>query len=320
VAPYQGTRSIRLLLLAAVFGVASRAAADPAVYEPGADPAVGVNLISWANFGASGTSVWEDAVQSVHDHGLRAVSISPLRFVKPSTGEIRLSDGSNTGPDLAHVEAAVARAAALGMSVTLNPFIEPDRFSKWRAELNFSGAAKTQFWSDYQAYLVEVATMAEAHGVQRMNVGTELNGLVENPAHNADWTALIAAVNGAFSGQIGYAANWDDYTHPNLTATIWEHPDVDYMGVDTYVPLATDAQAEGMGNPSVALLESSWLSVLDEPSGGFAHGIVTFASTRKGGAGMPLVMTEHGSIPYDRSTVGVQARQIPTSSATITRR
>jgi hypothetical protein len=281
----------------------TRAAGDPVVYEPGADPAVGVNLISWGNFGTSGQSVWEVAVQRIYDHGFRAVSISPLRFVKPATGEIRLSDGTSTGPDLAHVEAAVARATALGMAVTVNPFIEPDNFSKWRAELNFTGAAKTKFWSDYLAYMVEVAAMAEANGAQRMNIGTELNSLVEDAAHNADWVAVIAAVNSTFSGQIGYAANWDDYGDPNLTATIWEHSNVDFMGVDTYVPLASDAEAEGVGNPSVALLVTSWLSVLDNPAGGFAHGIVSFAAQRKGGAGMPLVMTEHGSIPYDKTTV-----------------
>jgi hypothetical protein len=279
------------------------ALADPAAYEPGADPAVGVNLISWWNFGASGASVWEDAVQRIYDHGLRAVSISPLRFVKPTTGEIRLSDGTTTAPDLAHIEAAVARASALGMSVTVNPFIEPDSFSKWRAELNFTGAAKTEFWNDYQAYMVEVAAMAEAHGAQRMNIGTELNSLVQDAAHNADWAAVIAAVAASFSGQIGYAANWDAYDHPNLTATIWEHPDVDFMGVDTYVPLADDAGAQGIGNPSVALLQTRWLSVLDNPAGGFAHGIVPFAAARKGGAGMPLLITEHGSIPYDKTTV-----------------
>jgi hypothetical protein len=300
--------TITLLVASSLLAVAPyQAKGDPAVFEPGADPAVGVNLISWANFGAGGVEVWEDAVQSIYDAGLRAVSISPLRFVKPSTGEIRLSDGSNTGPDLVHVEAAVARASALGMSITVNPFIEPDGFSKWRAELDFSGAAKTEFWSDYLAYMVEVAEMADAHGAARMNVGTELNALVENPAHNADWLAVIAAVDAAFSGQIGYAANWDDYDHPNLTATIWEHPSVGYMGVDTYAPLATAAEASGVGNPSVASLEASWTSVLDNPAGGFAHGIVAFAAARKGGTGMPFVMTEHGSIPYDESTVAPYA-------------
>lgn len=279
------------------------ALADPAVYEAGLDPGVGVNLISWWNFGATGTQVWEDAVQDIYDQGLRAVSISPLRFVDLSTGQVRLSDGSTTGPDIAHVAAGVARAASLGMSVTLNPFVEPDHFSMWRALMNFSGAAKTQFWNDYQAYLVEVATLAQTHGVARMTIGTELNALVADASHNADWNAAIAAVDAVFSGQIGYAANWDAYRNANLTSTIWEHASIGFMGVDTYVPLATDAQAVGVGNPAVSLLESSWLSVLDNSSGGSAHGILAYAAARKGGAGMPVVMTEHGSIPFDKTTV-----------------
>lgn len=277
--------------------------ADPAVYEAGVDPGVGVNLISWWNFGASGAQVWEDAVQDIYDQGLRAVSISPLRFVDLSTGAVRLSDGSTTGPDMSHISAGVVRAASLGMSITINPFIEPDHFSMWRALMNFSGAAKTQFWSDYQAYLVEVATVAQAHGVARMTIGTELNALVADAGHNPNWNAAIAAVDAVFSGQIGYAANWDAYRNANLTSTIWEHASIGFMGVDTYVPLATDAQAVGIGNPAVALLETSWLSVLDNPAGGFAHGILAYAAARKGGAGMPLVMTEHGSIPFDKTTV-----------------
>jgi len=55
--------------------------------------------------------------------------------------------------------------------------------------------------------------------------------------------------------------------------------------------------------PSVALLESAWASVFDTPSGGFNHGILAYAAALRGGAGMPVVLTEHGSIPYDETTL-----------------
>jgi hypothetical protein len=127
------------LAFAATFAlalIATQVAADPAAYEPGLDPGIGVNLIAWSNFGASGEQIWEDAVQDIYDSGLRAVSISPLRFVDPNSGAIRLDGGSTVAPDLVHVEAGVARAAALGMVITINPFIEPDGFSRWRAKLD----------------------------------------------------------------------------------------------------------------------------------------------------------------------------------------
>ena len=278
------------------------ARADPAVYEAGLDPVVGFNLVSWANFGGNGALVWENAVQDVYDHGFRAVSIGPVRFVDLATGAIRLSDGTTTGPDNAHIAAAIARAESLGMSVTLNPFVEPDGFSIWRGQINFSGAADTQFWSDYRAYLLEMAALAEAGGVEQMTVGTELRDIVRDPAHNADWNSLITQLDGAFSGRLGYASNWDNYRDANLTATIWENPAIDFLGVDTYMPLATSAEANGLGNPDVAFLTAAWNSVFDDPAGGFNHGVLLFASQRKGGLGMPYFITEHGTIAYDKTT------------------
>lgn len=279
------------------------AAANPSIYEPDRDPGLGVLLISWANFGASGVQVWEDAIDDVHAHGFTHVTICPLRFVDLTTGAVRQSDGSTTAPDASHIEAAVARAKSLGMNVTLNPFVEPDGFAIWRGSMDFAGPAKATFWQDYANYVVEVATLAQAQGADAMTVGSELKALVSNAGHNAEWAALIAAVDAAFGGAIGYASNWDNYRHPNLTATIWEHAAIDFLGVDTYHPLASSAAARGAGLPGVSLLETAWTSVFDTPAGGFNHGILAYASARKAGLGMPAVLTEHGAIPYDETTV-----------------
>ena len=244
-------RMLRFCIVAsALLLSAPGAASTPAEYEPGVDPAVGFNLISWWNFGASGTSVWEDAIQDVYDHGFRSVSISPVRFVNTSTGEIRLTDGATTGPDTAHIAAAIARAGALGMSVTVNPFVEPDGFASWRGGFNPSGPRKAQFWADYEDYLVEIAQAAEANGADRMTVGTELKAIVQSSGHNSNWAQVIDAVDAVFSGQLGYAANWDNYENSNLTATIWENAKIDFMGVDTYHPLTTSAEAGGLGQPA----------------------------------------------------------------------
>lgn len=296
-------RMLRLCAgVGAVLLAASTVAATPAEYEPGVDPAVGFNLISWWNFGASGAATWEGAVQDVYDHGFRSVSVSPVRFVNTGTGEIRLSDGTTTGPDTSHIAAAIARARTLGMSVTVNPFVEPDGFASWRGSFNPSGARKAQFWADYETYLVEIAQAAEANGADRMTVGTELKAIVQNSGHNANWAQVIDAVDATFSGQLGYAANWDNYENSNLTATLWENAKIDFMGVDTYHPLTSSPEASGLGQPALSLLVTRWQSVLTNPAGGFAHGILTYAAVRKGGVGMPVVLTEHGTVPYDKTT------------------
>jgi len=281
-------------------------AADPLVYEPGTDPGVGMNLASWWNFGATGPAVWEGAVQDLYDHGFRHVSFVPLRFVDKPTGHL-VPEPYAKAPDLAHVAAGVARAKALGMTVTINPFVQPTDWS-WRGFMNFSGAKKTNFFSDYQAYLLEVAQVAQDNGAARMTIGSELRALTQDSSHNPQWAQIIDAVDAVFQGQFGYAANWDAYRGGNLTSTIWENPKIDFLGVDAYFPLATNTQADASGaHPDeafIALLEHKWTTILEDDDGlGGSIGILEFAQARKGGTGMPVVFTEHGLIPFNRTTV-----------------
>jgi len=180
-------------------GLPRVSSANPDVYEPARDPGVGVILISWWDFGASGATVWEQAVEDVHAHGFGHVTICPVRFVDLTTGAVRVSNGSQSGPRTEHIEAAVARAVALGIEVLLNPFVEPDGFSTWRGGIDFVGTAKAQFWQDYEDYLVEVADIAEHQGARAMTVGSELKMLVQGGAHNANWSSAIAAVDATFA-------------------------------------------------------------------------------------------------------------------------
>lgn len=283
-------------------------AANPTLYEPGVDPAVGVNLVSWWNFGGDGAAVWENAVQDVFDHGIRSVSLVPIRFVDLSTGRLIAEPHSN-GPDLAHVAAGAARASALGMSVTINPFVEADNFSQWRGTINFSGAQKTNFFQDYTDYLGAVAQVARDNAAARMTIGSELNALVSDSSHNDNWAQVIDAVDAVYQGPLGYAANWDNYRNANVTATIWENQKIDYLGLDAYFPQATNAQADASGlHPDetfIDMLSGKWNTILNtnDGLGGEPIGVLGFAQARKQGAGMPVVFTESGLIPFNRTTV-----------------
>jgi hypothetical protein len=273
---------------------------NPSVYEPGVDPGVGFNLISWWNFGTSGPSVWQNAVQSAHDAGFRQVSLSPVRYFNSATGAIAVT--SQNGPELSHVAAGIARAKLLGMTVTVNPFVEFQNFAQWRAAWNPAPGSATanQFWTDYQQYMTSIAQMAQANGANAMNVGTEMRGIANNSANSSQWNSVINSVNANFSGRIGYAANWDDFKDANLTSAIWEHPAVDYLGVDAYFPMATGAQADASGtrpNPTFTnVLKDNWNTLLD-------NDVLPFAQARKGGAGMPVTFSEYGIMPYNRGVV-----------------
>ena len=279
--------------------VASAAAsADPGVYEPGVDPGVGFNLISWSN---QSSSTWENSVQSIFDAGFREVSISPVHYVTLGTGVIAPSPTKS--PTLTAIGAAVSRAKSLGMRVTVNPFVEPVNFTMWRGFYDPTpGSGEwTTFWNDYEDYMVDVAQVAEANGADSMTVGTEYRAIVRNSGNNAKWNDVINAVDTEFSGTLGYAANWDNYQNANLTNTIWEHAAIDYVGIDSYFQgLVSNSQADASGSyPNATFIgqvESAWNSKLDNE-------ILPFAASLQSGSGLPVEFTELGYLPYNRTAV-----------------
>ena len=162
-----------ILCFLCFIGPAGWAWGNKARYEPGIDPGLGFNLVSWGNFG-NGAQVWQNAVQSAHDAGFDDISLSPVRFYTPGTGSI--ANSSSSGPELTHIAAGVVRAKQLGMRVTVNPFVEPVGFSEWRGFYNPSPGSTeaATFWNEYEQYMVDVAIMAEISGADSVTVGTEL--------------------------------------------------------------------------------------------------------------------------------------------------
>ncbi|MDZ4658726.1 MAG: hypothetical protein SH868_14215 [Bythopirellula sp.] len=283
--------------------VSPRLHADPALYEPGIDPGVGFNLVSWGNFG-NGATVWQNAVQSAFDAGFDEVSLSPVRYYTAGTGAIAAT--SSSGPELSHIAAGIVRAKQLGMRVTVNPFIEPVGFTGWRGFYNPTpnSGEWTNFWNNYQQYMVDVATIAQANGADAVSVGTELRALELNVGNNPKWTSVLDAVDGVFTGEIGYASNWDSYNSANTATAIWDHPAVDYVGIDSYFQnLLSSAQANASGTyPNttfISQVENAWNNKLDNE-------ILPFAAARQGGTGLPVKFTEIGYLPYNGTAVTPQ--------------
>jgi hypothetical protein len=295
----RGRLSLVALLLLAVPGLAQSTRIG-STNDPCVDPALGFNLVSFANFGRDGESVWRDAITDLHEHGVCNVSLCPVRFVDPSTGSIAAR--SDRAPDLSHIAAAVAEAKTLGMVVTLNPFVEIEGFTFWRGDFNPTAGTDeaARFWSDYRAYILEVAALARAADVDFMTIGSELAGITRNERHNASLARIVGAVDAVFQEQLGYAANWDEFDGENLTAAIWDNPAIDFLGIDAYFSLADEPEADASrAHPDEAFISSMkarWNRLLDER-------IIPFARARKAGKGLPVVFTEFGFSPYGRTTV-----------------
>jgi hypothetical protein len=223
------------------------------------------------------------------------------------------------------------RATQLGIKVTLNPFIEPYDASEnqyfadipgtngctWRGCWNPTGTIRTTFFGQYKTYLEEVATLAQQYSVERMNVGTELNGLDGNSSNIANWSTVINAVDAIYSGPIGYAANWDRIASGNPSVTtqaIFDHPAIDFVGVDSYFTnLVSNTAADASGaydpnNPFIDTVETAWNNLL-------ATRLLPYAAARRGGQGLPLVFTEFGHLPRNRTAGDPQQQAQSTTQA-----
>lgn len=134
-----------------------------------------------------------------------------------------------------------------GLSVFLKPHIwlsEGD--GKWRSDIFPKNDNVWKSWSaNYQEHLLHFAKIAEQNGVELLCVGTELARLsTQKPDF---WKQLIAKIRTVYSGQLTYAANWDQEYD---IISFWE--DLDFIGIQAYFPLV------GNGNTNLKDMENGW--------------------------------------------------------------
>jgi hypothetical protein len=143
---------------------------------------------------------------------------------------------------------SIAAAHAHGVKVLLKPQVYVP--NGWTGGLDFERNADWELWeADYEKYILEMASLAEAEKVELFCVGTEFKTAIA--ARPKFWTALIEKVRAVYSGQLTYAANWDEYTE----TPFWEA--LDFIGVNAYFPLLDDKQ------PSKTALIQAWQPSLE---------------------------------------------------------
>jgi hypothetical protein len=295
-------RGLRLVTIAALTSVllgANVVRGGALTYDAGSDPVLGFNIWGVQNTPV-GAAAWESAIQEMYDSGFRQVAIGHWRYMDADTGAVTSTDPvSWTGASTdAEIEAAVARAKSLGMSVTFRAFIEPFQGTNffWRGSVNTNDTTRATFWSQYTPFVTSMASMAQQYGVERFMVGVEMEALASDAANSPYWTSLIDSVSNVYTGQIGYGSNHGNETNAVVTSTIWNHPDVSFMGTSAYFPLASNAEADNSGDASFEpLMEQRITAILDQ--------LAPFAQSLHDGQGLPLVLSEFGSPPYNRGSV-----------------
>lgn len=131
-------------------------------------------------------------------------------------------------------------AHEFGFKVMLKPHIwlSTPSMGKWRSDIYPKNEENWLLWSaDYRKQMMHYAALAEESKVAILCVGTELSQLaLRKPKF---WNSLIREIREIYSGELTYAANWDDELGK---IKFWA--DLDYIGIQAYFPIAQNNNPE----------------------------------------------------------------------------
>jgi hypothetical protein len=129
------------------------------------------------------------------------------------------------------------QARARGLRTSLLPIVRLERRSReqWRGRIA-PAAGEAEWFRAYGEYLLRMAELSAAAGIERFGVGSELLSMERHEAH---WRELIARVRAKYGGKLYYSANWDHFD----PIRFWDA--VDEVGVTAYFELTEDLTRPG---------------------------------------------------------------------------
>lgn len=226
-------------------------------------PRPGFSLVTWSGNSAADTRNVIAAIDEVAELGAASVTLVTYRLLDADTGGLSTHSkhGLPDAPTNEYLREAAKHASDVGLHVSITPLVEIDNRvgtgEIFRGTFLAEGDIGERFTTDYRAYLLELADLAEATMVDRLYIASELDGLVLSPPSASFWQDLIQLSRTHFSGEISYAANWSGVESVNFAKSL------DSLGIDAYFPLASAQEALGAGLPDVDLLVEHWVAILD---------------------------------------------------------
>lgn len=232
----------------------------------------GMSYVTWSK-DSFASKFSDESLLKMKNCGVESVAIIVTWYQdRFNSTEIRATDRTPSDSSVRH---AIRKAHEYGMKVMLKPHI--DLISGdgcTRSDIGFNASDKWDRWfASYMSFITHYANMARNEGVEFFCVGTELTFASQKEGFWRD--SVIRNVRKLFSGQITYAANWDEYKEVKF----WDL--VDYVGIDAYFPLT---QASNATNEQLLAGWKSWLAEIE-----------TFQKS----VGKPVVFTESGYCSAD---------------------
>lgn len=197
------------------------------------------------------TKYSDESLKKLSSLGVEYLSLCVTRYQEQyNSTEIKITDQTSSDKSIKHV---ITEAHKLGLKVMLKPhidLIDNTDGTYWRADIGFAQEEDWQKWfSEYEKFILHYAKMAEKLDVEIFCVGTELSFTSQK---EAEWRNIISKTKDVYSGELIYAANWDNFKNIKF----WD--DLDYVGIDAYFPLTNQT------SPSVEDLKLGWKKWKDE--------------------------------------------------------
>ncbi|MGB3467952.1 MAG: hypothetical protein WBA74_21885, partial [Cyclobacteriaceae bacterium] len=144
----------------------------------------------------------------------------------------------------------VQEAQKQGLQVMIKPHIWVGG-QGWAGDFELSGEENWREWErQFDAYILTYAKLADSLDVEIFCMATEFRKVVQKRPQY--WQKLITKIRKVYSGQLTYAANWDNYQE----VTFWDQ--LDFIGIDAYFPLVHEP------TPSVDQLKKEWQTIHSE--------------------------------------------------------
>jgi hypothetical protein len=233
----------------------------------------------------------DDSLPQLAQTGANSIEATLDYGIDVNTSQV-VADPNYTD-SLAALGSTIAQAEHLGLTVMVRPlidFLDPSEIGsysvgEWRQDYQPTNVAT--FFASYQQMIVAEAEVAQANGAQMFSIGAELDQLAGSQ-YLSYWTSIINAVRAVFSGKLTYSASWQ--TAANVS--FWN--ELDYEGIDCYVPLSTAA------NPTLQDLINGWTQPATQSSNPNAYAIIgnqspiQYFENLSAQSGKPLIFTELG--------------------------
>ena len=128
------------------------------------------------------------------------------------------------------IPTSIEQAQEKGLAIMIKPHIDFNQNRIFRGEFTLENEEDWQLFEEaYSERILELVSIAEQYQVEAFCVGTELRLFALKRSDY--WRNLIAQIRERFSGQLVYAANWDEYHE----IPFWDQ--LDFIGVNAYFPL-----------------------------------------------------------------------------------